>query len=84
MIGSAAGLNAFAGAMHEVLSQGLDWQGAVRRMASLNWLKIAAEEDQVPFFEGTIIQNGHVLNRRPSFEEAARKLFKAAAAQRAA
>lgn len=84
VLGSAAGLNAFAGAMHEVLSQGLDWQGAVQRMAALNWLKVAADEEQVPFFEGTILQDGHVLNTRPSFEAAAKKLFKAAATQRAA
>jgi len=71
VLGSSAGLTAFAGAMHEVINRGIDWKEAIDRMAGVDWLK---ESEKPVFFEGTIVQDGRIISNRPAFEAAAQRL----------
>jgi DGQHR domain-containing protein len=71
-LGSAAGLNAFAGAIHLVERNG--WEKTVRRIATVDWLKTAEEGDAPVFFEGTIVQEGKVVSSRVPIEAAIARL----------
>jgi DGQHR domain-containing protein len=90
VLGSSAGLTAFAGAMHRILDpewkqkHGLDWREALRRMAAVDWLKAPTSATGRVFFEGTIVQNGNVINNRPAFEAAAEKLYESVTSVKAA
>lgn len=71
-LGSAAGLNTFAGAIH--LADRGGWEKAVRRIATVDWLKIPGEGRTPAFFEGTIVQDGKVVSSRIPIEAAIERL----------
>jgi hypothetical protein len=83
VLGAGAGFNAFAGALHGVLELRKSWKDALKRVADVDWLKVSEDGSPV-FFEGTIVQQGKVLNNRPAFEAAAQKLFEAITKSKAA
>lgn len=51
VLGSAAGLNAFAGALNAVMAKGRDPMPAIRKMGKLNW-----QREPGAFFDGTLLQ----------------------------
>lgn len=75
VLGTAAGLNAFAGTAHAVMEKKLDIGDAIELMAEVDWLKQPETEDGRVFFEGTIVQGGKVSSSRTAFEPAADRLL---------
>jgi hypothetical protein len=91
-LGSAAGLNAFAGATHGVLAKGRDPIPAIRKMGKLNWRREAGS-----FFDGTLLQPSSSKDKktkdntvvqlvagRTAYEAAANHLLRELASPRAA
>lgn len=75
VLGTAAGLNALAGAAHSAMNKDIDIGSAIDIMAEIDWLKDPAEEAGSAFFEGTIVQAGKVVSSRTAFEPAAERLL---------
>lgn len=83
---TSAGLTAFAGAMHDVLSVAVNddrvIERAIKKAASVDWRKenwVASDDEEEEatnevFFEGSIVQGGKIVSNRPSFEQAAEEL----------
>ena len=77
VLGSAAGLNAFAGALHYAMRDpAADLIRFLDRVSQVDWRKTQARSSAKVFFEGTIVHGGKVISSRPAFEEAAKKLFR--------
>jgi len=75
VLGTAAGLNAFAGASHTFLTKKRDMRPVVERMSEVDWRKLNADGQKGSvFFEGTIVHAGKVVSSRTAFEPAAAKL----------
>jgi DGQHR domain-containing protein len=76
VLGTAAGLNAFAGAMHQAIGKKRDNATVVELMSEVDWRKQPDEgEKGIVFFENTIVRAGKVISSRTAFEPAAGKLF---------
>jgi DGQHR domain-containing protein len=76
VLGTAAGLNAFAGASHAVVEKNMNRITALDAMAEVDWRKQkTADEKGRVFFDGTIVNNGKVQSSRTAFEPAAKALL---------
>lgn len=76
VLGTAAGLNAFAGAAHALIAKKADLGEAIERMGEIDWLKQPATGNEAVFFEGTVVQFGKVISSRTAFEPAAERVLK--------
>ena len=77
VLGSAAGLNALAGALHYAMKDpATDLSRFLERAGQVDWRKNQARGASKVFFEGTIVQRGKVISSRPALEEAAKKLHR--------
>lgn len=87
VLGSAAGLNAFAGAVHGIIAKGKDPLAATRKMGKLNWRREAGA-----FFDGTLLQppltkeqtQVRLVAGRTGYEAAAQQLLREFTSSRAA
>ena len=76
VLGTAAGLNALAGASHMLLVAKRDASEVVDLIAEVDWRKHHDTGERGPvFFEGTVVQAGKVISSRTAFEPAAARLF---------
>jgi hypothetical protein len=77
VLGSAAGLNALAGALHYTMKDpAADLLRFFERASQVDWRKTQVRGASKVFFEGTIVQRGKVISSRSAFEDAAQKLHR--------